>query len=93
MTVCGGGSQSVCHPVQLSEIQLNWLIYVNIQSRAVLPNLGLKQQVYRGSFGRLHFAKLEALLETKTRQTEALFARHIVEYDNDAFDRERQSLF
>ena len=66
MSVCGGGSQSVCQTVQLSEMQLNWLIYVNIQSRAVLPNLGLKQQqVYRGSFGRLHFAKLETLLETK----------------------------
>lgn len=60
-------------------MQLNWLIYVSIQSRAVLPNLGLKQQqVYRGSFGRLHIAKLQALLEIKTRQTEALFARHIL---------------
>lgn len=77
--MCGESSQSVCQPVQFSEMLLNWLIYVNIQSRAVLPNLGLKQQqVYRGSFGRLHIAKLQALLETKTRQTEALFARHIV---------------
>lgn len=67
-----------CQPVRFSEMQLNWLIYVNTGSRAVLPNLGLKQQVYRGSFGRLHIAKLRALLETQTRQTEALFARHIV---------------
>lgn len=57
-------------------MQLNWLIYVNIQSRAVLLNHGLKQQICRGSFGRLHIEKEEALLDTKTRQ--ALFAGPIV---------------
>lgn len=57
-------------------MQLNWLIYVNIQSRAVLLNHGLKQQICRRSFGRLHIEKEEALLDTKTRQ--ALFAGPIV---------------